>query len=225
VTAAPAGRTLRLAHRGDWRVAPENTIEAMLAALAIPACDGLEFDVRASADGVPVLLHDATLARVQGVDAAVGDLTAIELRAHGIPSLAEALAAAGRNPFLDIELKGHAVPAVIDVLEEGRGSSLRHSVVSSFDAATLRWVHDRRPSWPTWLNASSLSALNLATARELGCVGVSAEWTTIDADGIARARSEGLETAAWTVREPDEYRQLEELCVRAVCVEAAALDG
>jgi glycerophosphoryl diester phosphodiesterase len=225
VTAAPAGRTLRLAHRGDWRVAPENTIEAMLAALAIPACDGLEFDVRASADGVPVLLHDATLARVQGVDAAVGDLTAIELRAHGIPSLAEALAAAGRNPFLDIELKGHAVPAVIDVLEEGRGPSLRHAVVSSFDAATLRWVHDRRPSWPTWLNASSLSAVNLATARELGCVGVSAEWTTIDADGIARARSEGLETAAWTVREPDEYRQLEELCVRAVCVEAAALDG
>jgi glycerophosphoryl diester phosphodiesterase len=225
VTAAPAGRTLRLAHRGDWRVAPENTIEAMLAALAIPACDGLEFDVRASADGVPVLLHDATLARVQGVDAAVGDLTAIELRAHGIPSLAEALAAAGRNPFLDIELKGHAVPAVIDVLEEGRGPSLRHAVVSSFDAATLRWVHDRRPSWPTWLNASSLSALNLATARELGCVGVSAEWTTIDAGGVARARSEGLETAAWTVREPDEYRQLEELGVRAVCVEAAALDG
>jgi glycerophosphoryl diester phosphodiesterase len=225
VTAAPAGRTLRLAHRGDWRVAPENTIEAMLAALAIPACDGLEFDVRASADGVPVLLHDATLARVQGVDAAVGDLTAVELRGHGIPSLAEVLAAAGRNPFLDIELKGQAVPAVIDVLEEGRGSSLRHSVVSSFDAATLRWVHDRRPSWPTWLNASSLSALNLATARELGCVGVSAEWTTIDADGIARARSEGLETAAWTVREPDEYRRLEELGVRAVCVEAAALDG
>jgi glycerophosphoryl diester phosphodiesterase len=225
VTAAPAGRTLRLAHRGDWRVAPENTIEAMLAALAIPACDGLEFDVRASADGVPVLLHDATLARVQGVDAAVGDLTAIELRAHGIPSLAEALAAAGRNPFLDIELKGHAVPAVIDVLEEGRGSSLRHSVVSSFDAGTLRWVRDRRPSWPTWLNARSLSPMNLAAAREIGCVGVSAEWTTIDAGGVARARSEGLETAAWTVREPDEYRRLEELGVRAVCVEAAALDG
>ena len=42
------GRTLRLAHRGDWRAAPENSLAAFLAALAIPACDGLEFDVRAS---------------------------------------------------------------------------------------------------------------------------------------------------------------------------------
>ena len=57
---------LRLAHRGDWRHAPENTIPALLAALKVPACGGLEFDVRLSADGVPVLLHDETLARVQG---------------------------------------------------------------------------------------------------------------------------------------------------------------
>ena len=56
---------LRLAHRGDWRHAPENTIPALLAALQVPACGGLEFDVRLSADGVPVLLHDETLERVQ----------------------------------------------------------------------------------------------------------------------------------------------------------------
>jgi glycerophosphoryl diester phosphodiesterase len=56
------GKTLRLAHRGDWRRAPENTLEAFRAALAIPACDGLEFDVRAAADGVPVVCHDETLA-------------------------------------------------------------------------------------------------------------------------------------------------------------------
>ena len=55
------GRTLRLAHRGDWRAATENSIEAMRAAMAIAACDGLEFDVRTSADGVPVVIHDASL--------------------------------------------------------------------------------------------------------------------------------------------------------------------
>ncbi|MEA2611891.1 MAG: Glycerophosphoryl diester phosphodiesterase family, partial [Chloroflexota bacterium] len=37
-----AGRTLRLAHRGDWRRAPENTIAALLAALDVQGCDGLE---------------------------------------------------------------------------------------------------------------------------------------------------------------------------------------
>ena len=63
-----AGRltVLLLAHRGDHREAPENTLAAFVAALAIPGVDGLELDVRASADGVAVVLHDASLARVQG---------------------------------------------------------------------------------------------------------------------------------------------------------------
>ena len=59
-------RTLRLAHRGDWRAAPENSLAALTAALANPACDGIEFDVRASSDRVPVCNHDATLERVHG---------------------------------------------------------------------------------------------------------------------------------------------------------------
>ena len=48
-------RTLRLAHRGDWRAAPENSLAALTAALANPACDGIEFDVRASSDRRPRL--------------------------------------------------------------------------------------------------------------------------------------------------------------------------
>ena len=57
---------LLLAHRGDHRRAPENTLAAFAAALAHPGVDGLELDVRASADGVAVVIHDASLARVQG---------------------------------------------------------------------------------------------------------------------------------------------------------------
>ena len=46
--------TLRLAHRGDHGTHPENTIAAFVAAMADPACDGVEFDVHLSRDGVPV---------------------------------------------------------------------------------------------------------------------------------------------------------------------------
>ena len=56
-----SGTPLRLAHRGDWRAAPENSLQALVAATRIPGCDGVEFDVRLSRDGVPVLLHDETL--------------------------------------------------------------------------------------------------------------------------------------------------------------------
>ena len=91
-------RPLRLAHRGDWRVAPENTLEALLAAMRVPGCDGVEFDVRLARDGVPVLLHDATLdprpAR------AAGALTVSMRRsspATAIPRLDEVLAALPRR--------------------------------------------------------------------------------------------------------------------------------
>lgn len=216
---------LRLAHRGDWRAAPENSLAAMTAALRIPACDGLEFDVRGSAEGVPVLLHDATLARVQRLDASVRDLTADELARHGIPTLAEVLAAVGPEPFLDIELKGEPVPAVVGVLEAARGPLLEHAVVSSFEAGTLAWLGDRRPAWPRWLNAMSLASPWIASACELGCSGMAVEWSAIDEPGLGRAAEAGLEVGAWTVRDLAAYRGLAELGVIAICAEAAALDG
>ena len=141
------GRALRLAHRGDWRRAPENTLAAMTAALAVAGCDGLEFDVRGSSDGVPVVLHDASLQRVQGVDALVTSLTASELERHGVPTLSAVLTAVGRAPFLDVELKGRPVDAVVDVLEAGRGPHLDRTVVSSFEPPTVAWLGRLRPAW------------------------------------------------------------------------------
>jgi glycerophosphoryl diester phosphodiesterase len=216
---------LRLAHRGDWRAAPENSLAAMAAALALPRCDGLEFDVRGSRDGVPVLLHDASLRRVQGVAADVTDLTAAELAPHGVPTVAAVLAAAGPRPFLDVELKGEPVPAVIEVLEAARGASLDRAVVSSFEPPTLAWVGRERPAWRRWLNALDLSPLAIALATDAGCSGLSVDWRQIDADGVERARGAGLAVAAWTVTDLATYRRLDALGVVAICAEAEALDG
>lgn len=221
--------TLRLAHRGDWRVAPENSLAAMEAALRAPFCDGLEFDIRVSADGVPVLLHDETLARVQRVPAACVTLTASELATHGIPTLAEVLGATDCEFFLDVELK-EAVSGAIDLLELERGRNddgptLRNAAFSSFDEAILRWLADERPTWPLWLNAYDLSPATIARATELGCAAISCEWHAIDEVAMASAAEAGLQVAAWTVRDADDYRRLEHLGVTAVCVEAGALDG
>ncbi|MBI2775930.1 MAG: glycerophosphodiester phosphodiesterase [Chloroflexi bacterium] len=223
--AGPTGRALRLAHRGDWRVAPENTLAAMAAALANPACDGLEFDVRASRDGIPVLLHDETLQRVQRRAEAVSALDAGTLADAGVPTLAEVLALAGPAPFLDVELKGEPVPAVIPVLEAARGAGLARTVVSSFEATTLAWIGEQRPAWPRWLNAMDLRAPTLRVAADLGCRGLSSDWRAIDSAGIRRAAEAGLEVAAWTVRRRPTAARLERLGVIAICVEAAALDG
>ena len=223
--------TLRLAHRGDWRSAPENSVAAMQAALAIPGCDGLEFDVRAASDGVPILLHDPSLLRVQGVDAVPSALTAAECAELGISLLGDVLRAVGCDPFLDVELK-ERVPAAIDVLEIERGRideegrpELRNAVVSSFDAAVLGWLAEAQPTWPRWLNAFALTPASIELAASLGCAAVSANWSGIDAGSVERARDAGLGVAAWTVRHLDDYRRISALGAIAICAEAAALDG
>jgi glycerophosphoryl diester phosphodiesterase len=220
-----ATRTLRLAHRGDWRRSPENSLGAMLAALEIPGCDGLEFDVQLSRDGVPVLCHDETLDRVQGVSARVDELTASELADHGIVTLQEVLAAVPRRAFLDVELKGIHGRATVEVLTAGRGPGLERAVVSSFETASLVAVARLAAAWPRWLNAADLEPSTVALAVELECRGVSANWRAIDKASVARARADGLVVAGWTVRRRPTYRRLERLGVVAICAEARALDG
>ena len=225
-TARP--RALRLAHRGDWRHAPENTLPAMQAALEVPACVGLEFDVQLSRDGVPILLHDDTLERVQGRPEAPGDLTADELAALGVPRLADVLAAAPADAFLDVELKGdpgEGIAAIVDDLERARGRGLERAVVSSFDRAALARLAQLRPAWPRWLNAVDLEPATIDLARSLGCTGISADWRAITPAAARAVRDAGLELAAWTVRRRATARRLEGLGVVALCVEGPALDG
>ena len=69
---------LIIGHRGASAVAPENTMAAFRKALAVGA-DGIEFDVRLTRDGVPVVIHDSTLRRTGGLPHRVADLTSAEI--------------------------------------------------------------------------------------------------------------------------------------------------
>ncbi len=83
-----------VAHRGDPYVHRENTLPSIRSALRAGA-GAVEIDVRLTRDGVPVLLHDATLGRLWHRERALASLTAAEVRAltgGGVPTLAEALA-------------------------------------------------------------------------------------------------------------------------------------
>jgi glycerophosphoryl diester phosphodiesterase len=223
---SPRDRPLRLAHRGDWRLAPENTLEALVLATGLPGCDGVELDVRLSRDGVPVLVHDTTLDRVQGRPGAVAEIDAADLRTFGVPSLAEVLAALPAEAFLDIELKGDGHGAVTaGVLRKGRGKGPERAVIASFEVPVLTSMGERLPGWTRWMNADDLSAATLASAHELGCRAVAARWDSITAPRMKAAAAAGLDVAAWTVRQPRTFDRLGRLGVVACCVEGAALDG
>ena len=218
--------SLRLAHRGDWRVAPENTLAALAAAIRVPACDGVEFDVQLSRDDVPVLLHDVTLARVQGREDRVDALDAAELATHGIPTLVDALAMLGPEPHLNVELKGQTHgDATAEVLRAARGRTGSCALISSFEPPSLVAMAERLPGWALWLGAMALTTEAIALARELGCRGVSVDWATITPASARAAQGAGLEVMAWTVRRRPTFNRLVRLGVVAQCVEAAALDG
>lgn len=72
-------KRLVIAHRGNSMHAPEDTLESLRQGMALGA-DGLEFDVRLSADGVPVLMHDPTLERTTDGTGPVAARTLAELR-------------------------------------------------------------------------------------------------------------------------------------------------
>lgn len=155
---------LILGHRGASAVAPENTLAAFSRAISDGA-DGIEFDVRLSRDGVPVVIHDATLKRTGLIDRPVCDLNADELQqidvgnwfvhkqqsnrasfiAEKLPLLEQVFELfRGNSGVLYVELKcdgneGAALAAeVVRLIHESQMAD--RTVVESFDFAAIAAV-------------------------------------------------------------------------------------
>ncbi|HUZ80916.1 MAG TPA: glycerophosphodiester phosphodiesterase [Gaiellaceae bacterium] len=111
---------LAIAHRGDPLAHRENTLPAFAAAVAGGA-DMIELDVRRTADGRVVVVHDRTLERLWEEPRRVADLMRDEVRALGIPDLAQALAAIPSNVqvMVDYEDEDVAEPALAEVAAAG----------------------------------------------------------------------------------------------------------
>ena len=100
-----------IAHRGNRAHAPENTIPAMLEAVALGA-DAIEFDVRVSRDGVLMVIHDPTLDRTTEAVGPIGGWTARDLCA--IDAGARFVGADGRAPWRG---RGATIPTFDAVIE------------------------------------------------------------------------------------------------------------
>ena len=198
----------------------ENSLAALAAGAAL--FDGVEFDVRFSADGEAVIVHDETLHRLFGVAQRVRDLSVSELAAIGVPSLRAALAAMPHDTLVDLELKEPPTDALFAEVLAARGSEAMGIVFSSFQPATLRAIEARAPAWPRWLNAETESEAD--RAHQLGCIGVSVAIELLQDASLLRWREAGLEVAAWTVRDELGAAWASDLRLTALCVEGVGAE-
>jgi len=177
----------------------------------------VEFDVRFSAEGGAVIVHDETLDRLFGVPRRVRDLSVTELADLGVPTLTEVLAAMPATTLIDLELKEEPTDALFTALVAARGAEAEGVVISSFHPGVLRAVAERAPDWSRWLNAETTAEAERATA--LGCVGLSVAMELLNDANINRWCGAGLEVAAWTLRDVQGAAWASDLRLTALCVE------
>ncbi|HVQ36852.1 MAG TPA: glycerophosphodiester phosphodiesterase family protein [Pyrinomonadaceae bacterium] len=118
MTATP----LILGHRGASAVAPENTLAAFSRAI-LDGAEGIEFDVRLSRDGIPIVIHDASLKRTGLTDTMVSDLTAEQLQSVDVGSWFRRTPVAGRLPTTEPPYEGERIPTLEQVFELFRSNS------------------------------------------------------------------------------------------------------
>ncbi|MEY3683677.1 MAG: hypothetical protein RIS62_387, partial [Chloroflexota bacterium] len=178
-------------------------------------------DVRFSAEGAAVIVHDETLDRLYEVPRRVAELSVQELAAIGVPTLREALAAMPADTLIDLELKEGPTDALFADIAEARGESAEGIVISSFQAAVLRRVEECAPAWSRWLNAETVAEAQHVTG--LGCVGLSVAMDLLNDASIGRWRDEGLEVAAWTLRDVQGAAWASDPRLTALCVEGEGM--
>lgn len=208
------------AHRGASGVARENTIAAFALAVAAGA-DGVELDVRRSADGALVVHHDA---EIDGLGL-IRDLRAAELP-DWVPLLDQAVEACS-GLEVNIEIKNLPTEPDFDPDEELAaqvaafvvdGCLVERAIVSSFNLKAIERVRAAEPAvatgyltLPIWDQRACLAQVRAGGHRALH-----PQHLAVNAELCRAARDEGVAVNTWTVDDPDRMLWLAEAGVDAI---------
>ena len=208
-----------IGHRGASADAPENSLAAFRLAAAQGA-DGVECDLRLSADGVIVLSHDDVLTRSRGVAVKTGETTATNLATHDVPTLTAMLAAMrGQVSIINLELK-EPIPA--ELLAATIGPDTEGIVLSCFDTVIVARTYAALPHIPFWYLSIHGTADAIHEATQLGCAALHTRYTAVTAEYCALAATAHLPVYVWSLNDPVRARILEEYGVVGITTDVPA---
>lgn len=210
-----------IAHRGEPRGHRENTLPAIRAAAAYGP-DLVEIDLRLTADGEVVLLHDPTLRRLWEDRRAIDAVTASELREVGrpdgdcrVPTLHEALDVAAEldlGYMLDVTSAPIGL-AVADVLA-ARGREDRMLYAGDTDA--LAAIRKRRPDAEIALSWGSRTPPEDRVWQAVRPRYFNPDARLVTRQLVSDQHEQGREVSTWTVDERADMIRLRELGVDAI---------
>jgi glycerophosphoryl diester phosphodiesterase len=219
---AAAGDFMVIGHRGAAGHAPENTFAAFDCGLAL-GVDGVETDVRATRDGVLVLLHDATVDRTTDGRGPVAELSWSEVSAldaaakfrggeHGfgaqrIPRLEAFLDRYGGRTSFRLEIKQRGVEdATVRAVRARR--LIETAVFTSFQLDSVQALRRAAPEAQIahLSNAAQFDEAAIQLAGDAGANEIAPRADRVTAAMVERATVAGLRVWAWGVRDQDTLR-------------------
>lgn len=217
IARADAGRSpITIAgHRGDTTSAVEDTADAVSAAHAKGA-DVAEIDVQETADGRFVVIHDAGLTRLAGIDRPVGGMTQDELTATTIRTRAGSAridtldtvlrraARVGIPLLIEVKLHGGESPGFLtrELAEISRRLPPSAYAIESLDAPVLRRIGREHPEVATAQLVSSFTGHLGPTDADT----VLLDQTSLNEPIVAEAHLSGRSVWAWLPDTPAQLR-------------------
>lgn len=218
---------LVIAHRGASAALPDNSLAAFERAVQLGS-DGVELDVRRTADGALALSHEPALPDGRLVQ----DVTGARLPPD-VALLGEALDLCRPLAVVNIEIKNlpmepdfdpteRVAAAVVELLAERGELGTGRNLISSFHLGTIDRVHALAPMLPTAWLMTGLDDLPriLDTTRRHGHVAIHPHHAFLNAEVVAAAHDAGVAVNTWTCDDPDRIRWLAEIGVDAVVTNA-----
>lgn len=210
-------RPFIIGHRGASADAPENTIAACKLAQAQGA-DGIEFDVRLSADNHPIIIHDETLDRTTNHSGYAKDFNAKQLDQFDVPTLVKLFDVCGDDFLYNVEVKesgGRAdqlITQIGDYLTQfpHLGANV---LISSFNFDVLEMAHRLRKYYIT---LAALRVPGTPFPHHLNCEFDHPHFTMVTEEYMSWVREYGLYVNVWTVDDAAEVERLTRLGVDGI---------
>ena len=214
-----------IGHRGAAAYAPENTLASFQEARRRGAT-WVEIDVKLTADGVPIVMHDESLKRTMGVDRLVAETPRADLPA-GVPTFEQAIACfAELGLGCNVEIKpceGREVETAhvaVAALRRWWPASLPQPLLSSFKAASLVAAREAAPEFARAILLGKIEENWRARAEEVGAQGVNTNGIKLTAPHAVDIRKAGYALSVYTIDDGDVAKALVGMGVDCIITDA-----